>query len=75
MTKRLVNLAAAAAILSLTACSRPTPPPTPQSSADKAEASAPNGRGPKREELPDPVNDGKPTAATAKQDATRPPGS
>jgi hypothetical protein len=58
----------------LAGCSRPTPAPTPESSADNAAASAPAGTGAQREKLPDPVNDGRPTAATQTQEATRPVG-
>jgi hypothetical protein len=60
--------------MSLTACTRPTPPATPESSADNAAASAPAGAGAQREKLPDPVNDGRPTAATQAQEAARPVG-
>ncbi|MBI1684153.1 hypothetical protein [Caulobacter hibisci] len=48
-----LTFAVAAAIL-LTACSKPVPAPTPESSADNAAASAPAGVGATREKLPRP---------------------
>jgi hypothetical protein len=74
MTMRPMIFAMAALGLALAGCSRPAPPPTPESSADNAAASAPAGTGAQREKLPDPVNDGRPTAATQAQEATRPVG-
>ena len=63
-----------AATIVLSACSERTPPPTPESSSDKAAASAPAGVGATREKLPDPVNDRRPTAKSAKTEAARQPG-
>lgn len=66
--------AAIVSTILLAACSDRTPPPTPESSSDKAAASAPAGVGATREKLPDPVNDGRPTAKSAKTEAARQPG-
>ncbi|PIB92491.1 hypothetical protein [Caulobacter sp. FWC2] len=73
MTKTPLLLAFTATLL-LGACSDRAPPPTPESSSDKAAASAPAGVGATREKLPDPVNDGRPTAKSAKTEAARQPG-
>ncbi len=73
MIKTRLCLAVAATAL-LVACSERAPPPTPESSSDKAAASAPAGVGATREKLPDPVNDGRPTAKSAKTEAARQPG-
>ena len=75
LTKPLFACAIVAMTL-LGACSKKAaPPPTPESSADNAAASAPNGVGATREKLPDPINDGKPTGATARGAPAQPPGS
>jgi hypothetical protein len=72
MRSTVLAMAALGAVLA--GCSRPAPPPTPESSADNAAASAPAGTGAQREKLPDPVNDGRPTAATQAQEAVPPAG-
>jgi hypothetical protein len=71
---RWTIVAMAALGATLAGCSRPAPPPTAESSADNASASAPAGTGAQREKLPDPINDGRATAATQAQEATRPVG-